>query len=304
MPPDLSVIVVNWNTRDLLARCLGAVLAEAGDLAVELVVVDNASSDDSLEMLRQSFPQARVIANPANAGFARANNQGARLAAGRYLLLLNSDAFPQPGALTALFALAESQPRAGLVGAQLRNADGTFQASHTPFPTLAREFLILSGLGRLLLGGHFPSCGPDEQRGPRPVDYVEGACMLVRPEAYQAVGGLDEGYFMYAEDVDLCHRLRRAGWQVWYHPGARLTHLGGASSRARRPEREADLYVGRVRFIRRVHGPLAAVLLKAQILAFAAAKGLAHAALRAGTHGRRGRPVASWRSLAARFRQA
>lgn len=302
MPPDLSVIIVNWNTRDLLARCLETALAEAGGLTLELIVVDNASSDDSAAMVRARFPQAQLIANSANVGFARANNQGARCATGRYLLLLNSDAFPEPGALPALAALADAQPRAGLIGAQLRNADGSFQASHTPFPTLGREFLILSGLGRLFFGPHFPSRGPDEARGPQPVDYVEGACMLVRPDAYAAVGGLDEGYFMYAEDVDLCHALRRAGWQVWYHPGARLVHLGSASSRTRRPEREGDLYVSRVRFFRRAYGPLAADLLKVQILAFAAVKALVHGLLRAGTGGRRGRPVVPLSALAAKLR--
>lgn len=300
--PDVSVIVVNWNTRDLLARCLTTALAEAGGLSLELIVVDNASRDDSAALVRERFPQAVLIANTDNVGFARANNQGARAARGRYLLLLNSDAFLQPGALPALVALADAQPRAGLIGAQLRNADGTFQASHTPFPTLGREFLILSGLGRKLYGPAYPSAGPDEARGPRVVDYVEGACMLARPDAYAAVGGLDEGYFMYAEDVDLCFALRRAGRPVWYHPGARVTHLGSASSRTRRPEREADLYVSRVRFFRRAYGPRAAGALKAQILAFTALKAALHGTLRAATGGRRGRPVVPVGYLAAKLR--
>ncbi len=300
--PDVSVIVVNWNTRDLLARCLETVLAQAGGLALELIVVDNASTDDSVTLVRARFPQAVLIANAENVGFARANNQGARAATGRYLLLLNSDAFPHAGALPALVALAEAQPRAGLIGAHLRNPDGSFQASHTPFPTLGREFLILSGLGRLAYGPAYPSRGPDEARGPQIVDYVEGACMLARPEAYTAVGGLDEGYFMYAEDVDLCFALRHAGWQVWYHPSARLTHVGSASSRTRRPEREGDLYVSRVRFFRKAYGPAAAGALKALILAFAALKTALHGGLRLVSGGQRGRPVVPFRALAAKLR--
>ncbi len=302
--PDVSVIIVNWNTRDLLERCLTTAQANAGALSLELVVVDNASSDDSVAMTRARFPGARLIANTANVGFARANNQGAAEAHGRYLLLLNSDAFLQPGALEALVQVADAQPRAGLVGAHLRNADGTFQASHTPFPSLGREFLILSGLGRLAYGRYFPSRGPDEARGPQSVDYVEGACLLVRPEAYAAVGGLDEGYFMYAEEVDLCYALRRAGWQVWYHPQARVTHLGGASSRNRRPEREGDLYTSRVRFFRKHYGAGAAEALKALIYVFTALKIIGHTLLRRLSGGRLGRPVVSLSTLAAKLKNA
>ncbi len=300
--PDVSVIVINWNTRDLLERCLAAVRAHAGPLSIELIVVDNASDDDSVAMVRECFPEARLIVNTDNVGFARANNQAAAVARGRYLLLLNSDAFLTPRALEALVTVADAQPRAGLVGAQLRNADGSFQASHTPFPTLWREFLILTGLGRVLFGRQFPSHGPEEARGPQRVDYVEGACLLIRPEAYAAVGGLDEGYFMYAEEVDLCLSLRRRGWEVWYQPAARVTHLGGASSHARRPEREGDLYVSRVRLFRRHYGVWAAESLKWLIYLTTVPKVVVHSLLLRLSNGRLGRPVVSPGYLAAKFR--
>jgi len=302
--PDVSVVVVNWNTRELLADCLRTAQKMAGDVSIEFVVVDNASTDGSQDMVRQQFPEARLIANTQNVGFARANNQGVAAAQGRYALLLNSDAFLLPGALPAMVALADSNPYIGLVGAHLLNADGTFQASHTAFPNLWQEFLILSGLGRLLFGRYYPSGGPQAARGSQAVDYVEGACLLARREAYQAVNGMDEGFFMYAEEVDLCYALIRAGWQVWYHPAARVTHLGGASSRNRKPQREGDLYRSRVRFFRKHYGNAQADLLKAMIFAFTAVKVAIHSTLRWISGGRLGRPVVSLGYLSTQLKEA
>jgi len=144
---DVSIIVVNWNTHDLLADCLNSVAATSGDLNLEIIVVDNASTDGSQAMVQQRFPHVRLIANAENVGFARANNQGLAACQGRYALLLNSDALLTTHALQAMLDLAESKPRAGIIGAHLRNRDGSFQASHSPFPNLWQEFLILSGLG-------------------------------------------------------------------------------------------------------------------------------------------------------------
>ena len=291
--PDVSAIVVNWNTRDLLADCLNTLIHNTQDPDLEIMVVDNASSDGSVEMLRRAFPQVRLLLNEANVGFARANNQGMAASHGRYLLLLNSDAFLQPGALPALVSLAEARPQAGIVGAQLLNLDGSFQASHTAFPTLWREFLILSGLGRALFGRWYPSHGSEEARGPQRVDYVEGACVLVRREAFEAVGGLDEDYFMYAEEVDWCYAMRAKGWQVWYQPAARVVHLGSGSSRRRSTQRETDLYRSRITFFRKHYGGWAATLLKLQICGFAALKIALHGLLRQISRGRYGREVPS-----------
>jgi GT2 family glycosyltransferase len=303
-PIDVSVIILNWNTRDLLAECLRIAQARVDDLAVEWIVVDNASSDDSVAMVQRDFPHVRVIANEANLGFAAGNNRGAQVSAGRYTLLLNTDAFLQPGALRAMVSLLDGQSRAGLCGARLLNRDGSFQASFTPFPTLMREALILSGLGRLLFGPHYPSRGPEREVGPQPVDYVEGACLLCRTEAYRQVGGFDAGFFMYAEEVDLCMSMKRAGWSVWYHPGAEVIHLGGASSSLRKPEREGDLYVSRVRFFRKHYGPFAAGLLAGLIYVSAGLKYVMHGLLRWATGGRKGRPVVSPGRLAAKLRAA
>jgi len=300
---DVSIIIVNWNTHDLLADCLNSVAATSGDLDLEIVVVDNASTDGSQAMVRQRFPHVRLIANAENVGFARANNQGLAACQGRYALLLNSDALLTTHALQAMLDLAESKPRAGMIGAHLRNRDGSFQASHSPFPNLWQEFLILSGLGRLLYGRWYPSRGPEESRGPQVVDYVEGACLLVRRAAFEQVGGLDEGYFMFSEEVDWCYAMREKGWQVWYQPAARVIHLGGGSSRNRRPQREGDLYRSRIRFVRKHYGATAAWLLKAQIVGFTAIKSMGHGLLRLVSGGRYGRQVVSLRRLAVQLRE-
>jgi hypothetical protein len=300
---DLSVLIVNWNTREMLADCLASVFAHAGELRLEVIVVDNASTDGSPEMVRERFPAVRLITNRENLGFSRANNIGLSLSTGRYVLLLNSDALATPGALPALVQLAEAQPKAALIGARLVNPDGSFQASHTPFPKLWQEFLILSGLGRLLYGRWYPSRGPEVEKGPQPVDYVEGACLLVRREALQQVGGLDDGYFMYAEEVDWCYAMQQMGWQVWYQPRAVIVHYGGGSSRERRTQREADLYKSRVRFFRKYYGAGPTLGLKVLLYTLTGVKSLCHAVLRFASGNRRGRPVVSLHDLHAALRE-
>lgn len=295
---DVSIIILNWNTRDLLAQCLASVYAYPPEGKFEVFVVDNASSDGSVQMVQEQFPQVRLIRNAKNVGFAQANNQAILLSQGCYLLLINSDAIATPGAIQSLVSLVETEPRAGIVGARLLNLDGSFQASHTPFPTLGQELLVLTGLGRLLKGSWFPSRGPEVGKGPQVVDYVEGACMLVRRQAFEEVGGLDEGYFMYAEEVDWCYEMKKAGWQVWYQPAAKILHVGGGSSQHRRPQREADLYRSRVRFFRKHYGDRAAWLLRLQIYGFTAIKLAVHRLLRLVSGGRCGRPVVSLRHLA------
>jgi N-acetylglucosaminyl-diphospho-decaprenol L-rhamnosyltransferase len=294
---DLSVVIVNWNTRGLLSDCLQSVQATAGDIVSEVIVVDNGSSDGSQAMLAERFPDVRLLQNAENVGFARACNQGVNASSGQYALLLNSDAVLTDTAAQSMVALANQQLHAGVVGAQLRNPDGTFQASYTPFPTLLQELLILSGIGRIVYGRWYPSRGPEEDSGPQRVDYVEGACLLVRREAFDKVGGLDEQYFMYAEEVDLCYEMNRHGWEVWYHPDAKVIHIAGASSRNRQAAREEDLYRSRLRFFRKHYGTGAAQLLKLQMCGFTAAKIGVHGLLRLITRGRVGRKVVPLRAV-------
>ncbi|MEJ2557926.1 MAG: glycosyltransferase family 2 protein [Anaerolineae bacterium] len=299
----MSAIVVNWNTHDLLAQCLASLLDTIGSLDMEVLVVDNASSDGSQAMVRSRFPDVRLIENRENVGFARANNQATALSRGRYMLMINSDAIATPGAIQSMVDLADAESRAGIVGAQLLNPDGSFQASHTSFPTLWQEFLILTGLGRLLRGRWYPSRGPTQDRGPQIVDYVEGACLLVRRQAIEEVGGLDEGYFMYAEEVDWCYAMKQGDWQVWYQPNARIIHYGGASSCHRRTQREADLYRSRVRFFRKHYGDRAAIGLKMLIYGLTVVKIVIHRPLRLISRNRRGRAIVSMNDLIASLRQ-
>ncbi len=295
---DLSIVIVNWNTRGLLAECLESIEQTVTGMRFEVLVVDNGSTDGSAEMVRQAFPHVRLIVNRENAGFVRANNQAIPLCQGRYLLLLNSDARLLPGAVTETLRCMAEQPRAGVVGLRLLNGDGSFQASYTPFPTLWREFLILSGLGRLLVRRSFPSYGPRIEQGAQPVDgYVEGAYLLLRREAVEQVGALDEHIVMYAEEVDWCYRFRQAGWEVWYLPQATVVHHGGQSSKRRRSRMEAELYRSRVYFFHKHYGRAAARRLTALIYTFTAVKIVVHGLLRRISGGRRGRVVTDWREL-------
>jgi N-acetylglucosaminyl-diphospho-decaprenol L-rhamnosyltransferase len=297
MPTELSVIIVNWNTREFLEACLESLISTVTDIPFDVWVVDNGSTDGSQEMVRNSFPTINLITNTDNIGFARANNQAMQRCQGNYMLLFNSDAIAEPGAVHALLDLAKTHPRAGIVGAQLVNPDNSFQASYSRFPSLFREFLILTGLGRLIYGRWYPSQGPEIELGPQIVDYVEGACLLVNRKAFMEVGGLDEGYFMYAEEVDWCCTMQRKGWQVWYQPEARVIHYAGGSSRFRKTYREADLYRSRVRFFRKNHGELQAAILKWMIVGLTALKILAHRMLKGITRGHRGRVVVPMHEL-------
>ena len=296
MTLDVSIIIINWNTRDLLAACLTSIYDTALGLTFDVWVVDNGSTDGSVEMVRDAFPEVHLGVNSQNEGFARANNQGMALSQGRYMLLFNSDAIASPGSLTALVALADAHPSAGIVGAKLVNADGSFQASYTDFPSLHSEFLMLTGLGRLLFGPWYPSHNQAQGQSPRPVDYVEGACLLVRRAAWEQVGGMDQDYFMYAEEVDWCYRMRHAGWHVYYAP-VPIPHLGGGSSRHRPMQREADLYRSRVRFFRQHYGPIRTSVLKGMIYGLTTVKQVIHGMLRWVSGGSRGRRVPSLAQL-------
>ncbi len=281
---DLAIIIVNWNGRSLLADCLTSIQATAGELAVQTYVVDNGSTDGSQQMVRQSFPAVTLIDAPHNPGFGGGNNLALRhvLAqpdAPHYLLLLNPDTVLHPGALQALIQFMEALPLVGVAGARLLNADGSFQFSHAPFPGLYDEWMILSGRGRASEGPWYPSYAPIENDGTDRADYVMGAVMLARTEAVRQVGLLDEGFFMYSEEVDWCYRFRKAGWAVGYVPQAVVTHIGGGSTRQVRPQMQAELYRSRVRFFRKHYGIAAATRLQALLLLIHGAK-LARATVR------------------------
>lgn len=295
---DVSILVVNWNTRALLAKCLDSIFGTKGDLALEVFVVDNASADGSVEMVKREFPQVRLIVNSQNLGFVRANNQAITCCRGDYVLLLNSDTQVLPGSLDKLVRFMNEHPNAGVAGVQLVNADGSFQASFTAFPTLCQEFLILSGLGRWLVRPAYPSYGPQAEKGAqRIIGYLEGACLMARREAVDRIAGLDECIVMYAEDVDWCYRFHQAGWEVWYLPQVLIIHHGGQSSKKRQGRMETELYRSRVYFFRKHYGRVPASCLNALVYVLTVTKMLVHGILRFVTKGRRGRAVTSWREL-------
>lgn len=265
--PDVSVVIVSWNTRAMTLACLQSLAAAARRVTWDAWVVDNASADDSVEAVRRELPDVHVIANPTNLGFAAANNQGILASCGRYVLLLNSDTVMAPGSLDVLVDLAQAHPRAGVVGAILLNPDGTYQSGPTPFPSVWNELLSVTGIGRRLSFRGYPSKPEAEARHVQRADYIGGACMLARREAIDGVGGLDEGYFMYGEESDWCWRMQDAGWEVWYTPNAEITHFGGQSTRQVRDAMTVALYRSKVRFFRRHRGAVSAMILTGIVIA-------------------------------------
>jgi GT2 family glycosyltransferase len=236
----VSAIIVSFNTREMTLRCVEAVLREVGEVPVEVFVVDNASTDGSVEAIRERFPRVRVIEGAENRGFGAANNLALREAAGEFLLLVNSDAFLRPGAVRAMVGCARAHPRAGVVGPRLLNWDGSLQRSCYKFPSPGRAWAENLWLHRLYpdhpVLGDYERWGHDQERE---VEWVSGACMLVRRQAYEEVGGFDERFFMYAEETDWQKRMRAAGWAVWFTPAGEVVHLGGGSGgEERQGERE------------------------------------------------------------------
>jgi len=228
----LSLIIVSWNVQKDLRACLDSLRASA-ETPHEIIVVDNASHDGTMPMLQEEFPQVRLLANPDNRGFAAANNQGLAVATGQFLLLLNPDTLVPAGGLGTLLAFAQSHPEAGVIGPRLLNADGSLQHSCRRFPTVWAALFRHTFLGRCFPNAHWmreylmSDWVHDE---PREVDWVSGACLLIRREAFAQVGGLDESFYWGSEDVDYCYRMHRAGWKVLYTPQPAVTHLIGRST--------------------------------------------------------------------------
>ncbi len=233
--PDLSILIVSFNTRDLLRRCLAILEIERTQLALEVLVVDNGSSDGSPEMVASDFPRVRLICAGRNLGFAAANNLMFDVARGRYLVLLNSDAFPRPGALRRALEHMENEPGTALAGGRLVAADESWQPSARQFPSLLSDFLTLSGLAHRYRNSHFWGRADRTWADPMKeadVDWVPGAFAIIRPSVLKTFGGFDESFFLYYEEVDLCRRLKARGHAIRYWPDVVVVHLGGESSKS------------------------------------------------------------------------
>lgn len=230
---DVSIIIVNWNTQKLLYDCLESIYAHTGNLTFEVIVVDNASSDNSVEMVKNNFPDVILIENESNRGFAVANNRGITIANGRYVLLLNSDAVIFDNALNKAISFADAHSEAGVVGCRVLNSDGTLESSCFMFPSILNMILSITCLHRIFPRSRFfgrERMSWYDWSNACKVDAVAGCFMLVRREAIEQVGLMDERFFMYGEDTDWCRRFHTAGWDVMFYPGAKVIHVSGASS--------------------------------------------------------------------------
>lgn len=269
---DISFIIVSWNVRELLRRALQSILDDAAPYRIELIVVDNASADGTVEMLRtdfgrDAFPNLRVVANAGNVGFTHANNQGLEMAQGRYLFLLNPDTELRRGAVRTLveFMDAPGQERVGIVGPQLVFADGSLQSSRRRFPNLRiamGEALCMtrrSHTPRILRDYYMEETGTANIQD---VGWVVGAAMFVRRAVYAQIGGLDERFFMYSEEVDWCLRAHQAGWRIVFHPHARIIHHQAKSSEQVLAQRDIYYHSSKVRYLKKHHGALQGEILR------------------------------------------
>lgn len=231
--PDLSVLVASYNTRDLLLACLATLDRNRGDVALETIVVDNASADGTPDAVAARFPHVTLLRNAVNEGFAKANNRALAIARGRYVLLLNPDTLVPPELLGPMIALMDENPGVGVAGCRVDRPDGELDAAckrgfPTPWNALGR-FLGLDRAFPKLFGGYRRVA--DDPRGRFDVDAVVGAFMLVRRETVDEVGGLDESFFMFGEDLDWCYRVKARDWRVWYVGDRGVVHHKGASTR-------------------------------------------------------------------------
>lgn len=254
--PILSVVIVNWNTADMLLDCLHSIAAQTR-VAHDVWVVDNGSHDGSCDRVRAAFPHVHLIANSDNRGFAAANNQALRLVQGDYVLLLNSDTVVLNGALDAMVAFLHARPEIGAVGPRLLNADGSLQPSAHRFYSTWGSLIENQLVSRLIPWrfAHTPWLNLFDHSVARPVDWVCGAALMLRRQTLQRVGLLDEAFFMYAEEIDWQMRMRAADIPVWFIPHARIIHLGGGSSRAAAIKMNQMEWENRARLVAKHYSP-------------------------------------------------
>jgi GT2 family glycosyltransferase len=247
--PLVSVIIVNWNTYAELRLCLEALHGQRA-VPLEVIVVDNNSSDGSVQNVRREFPSVRLIANQENLGFAEGCNQGLRVSRGRYMLLLNPDTVPNSEAIHAMVRFLESNQSAGAVGCQLVLPDGTTQITYSGFPNVWNYVVLHSLVSPIVVGMRGVWRKVRQQLGmreraaaPRRVGWLMGACLMVRQEVIDQVGLLDNEFFMYCEDTDWCKRMHDGGWEIFYLPSATIAHLHQRSSRQRKFATLVQLFV-------------------------------------------------------------
>lgn len=228
---DISAIIISYNTSALLLNNITALKNAAGDFLLQKIIIDNASRDDSVAILRRDFDDCELIVNVTNVGFGRANNQALPLIQGRYVLLLNTDAFVAPDTLHKTVAYMDAHPQCGALGVKLVGRDGVLQPSCRYFPTPLNIFLQRTGLGRFLPWVHMIDDMDWDHASARPCDWVPGCYFLIRHEVIKQVGLFDPKFFLYYEEVDFCFSAIKAGWQIHYFPDTTVVHIGGESAK-------------------------------------------------------------------------
>lgn len=269
---DVSVIIVNWNVKELLGDCLRSIYSQTKTISFEVVVVDNASSDGSVEMVSKEFPQVKLIANKENLGFAKANNQAIRESKGRYLMLLNPDTIVVGNALATMVLFMDNRKDAGAVGPRILNPDKTVQLTCGRYsPTLLTElwdFTKLSSLfpGSRIFGKALMSYWPHDDN--REVELISGACMMVRKETIEQTGLMDEHFFLFAEETDWCYRIRKNGWKIYLNADAEIIHLWQQSVKRSSINTNLESCKGMYRFFMKHHGQLSALGYRAMVFIF------------------------------------
>lgn len=261
-PPDLSVVIVNWNTIDLLRDVLASSFATLGAITMQMIVIDNASDDGSADMVAAEFPEVELIRNSDNRGFAAANNQGFERARGRHILLLNSDTIVLGDVLAASVRYLDAHADVGAMGCRVLNTDRSMQRTCAMWPSLTNLALQTSGLWKLpprRIFGRYMML--DWQRdSARPVDSISGCYLMLRREVLEEVGPLDEAFFFFGEETDWCRRMRDAGWKLMFAPVGEIIHHGSVSARKLNHRRDLLLTSAMVRLHRKHGGPLKAAL--------------------------------------------
>jgi len=271
---DLSIVIINWNTRSMLRDCLHSVYDNAPKSSFEILVVDNASTDGSPEMVSREFPKVRLLCNSQNLGFAAANNRALKVAGGSYMLLLNSDTLVRGNVLEQSLKFMRDNSQVGAMGCRVLNADGSLQHSTSQFPSLLNLSLQTLGLDRV-------SSVPFLQRyrmlnwnreTTRSVDTISGCFMMVRSKCIEDVGLLDDSFFFFGEETDWCRRIRTAGWGVSFAPVGEITHFGGGSSGTLNHKRDLMLTEATVRLHQKNSGFIAASLVFILLTGFNASR--------------------------------
>ena len=256
----LSIILVCWNNKTYLDPCLKSLYETGMNNSFDVVVVDNGSTDGSQQMLAEKYPEVRIIQNNENLGLGKASNQGIEATSGRYVLLLNNDTIVNGPSFDAMVDFLDQNPKTGAVGGKIFNSDGSVQTCYNDFSTFQEEFLIATGLGKLIRPGYPGVVNANEIKS---VDWISSACLMVRRSTLDEVGLLDDGYFIYGDEADLQYRIKKAGWDIYYLPHATIIHFGGRSMD--RWKRRKMVYRGKMLFYKKNYGSIHELLLRSML---------------------------------------